>query len=469
MKLRSKIVLLAVVPLLLACIVLSLSIYRHGMTLLAQEKALVESSWMANKEAELMHYVRLAQSALQPLLEQADQHPEHTAHWQAEALALLGRMEFGRDGYFFVYDLKGRNLMHPRQPELVGRDLSGMRDGQGRLVLASLLQAAQRRGEQGAPVRYLWQKPSAQRETEKLGYVVAVPQWGWMLGTGFYRDDIDLALRDIDHAAADNIRTMLIWVAVIFVACTILISGAGLALNISDHRQADAALRQLARRVVNSQEQERARLSRELHDGVSQHLVSIKLLLESAQVRLAQAGTSEAAQAAQRVMVGALEQIQATVAEVRRISHNLRPALLDDLGLPTALTQLCAELTQAAAATAHPLQATLHVKGDPVQLTQDQNTALFRIAQEAVTNTVRHAQAHTLDVHLTYTPDRLQLTIADNGQGFDESSVRDDPQRGIGLRNMRERLHALGGSLHVQSSARGTRLVCVLPLAPQSF
>ena len=95
-------------------------------------------------------------------------------------------MEFGRDGYFFVYDLQGRNLMHPRQPELVGQELWDLRDTQGQPVIQNLLAAARRGGQHGEAVHYLWERPSTRQNEEKLGYVVVLERWGWMLGTGIY-------------------------------------------------------------------------------------------------------------------------------------------------------------------------------------------------------------------------------------------------------------------------------------------
>lgn len=460
MKLRSRIFLLAVVPLLVACVVLALVIYQQGMALAQQEKSLVESAWMKGKEAEIEHYVRLAQGAIRPLLDKAQAHPARSVEALEQALQLLSRMDYGQDGYFFVYDLQGRSLMHPRQPELIGRDMSGMRDRNGNLVLADLLAAANRSGEVGEVVRYLWQKPSAQRETEKLGFVVAVPQWGWMLGTGLYRDDIDAALHEIDLTARENIRRMLRWVALVAAVCTLIVAAGGLALNIRDHRQSDAKLRQLARRVVQSQETERARLSRELHDGVSQHLVSIKLVLEAAQDRM----TAYHNDSIEPILSMALTRLQAAVSEVRKISHNLRPAVLDDLGLPSALSQLCREINEVASATPAPLLAELQVQGSVVGLTNDQNTALFRIAQESVTNVVRHAGAGRVAISLNYATHQVWLEIRDDGKGFDYSQVHGDPDSGLGLRNMRERLSALGGALQLVSDFAGTRVVANLPL-----
>ena len=129
-------------------------------------------------------------------------------------------MEFGRDGYFFVYDLQGRNLMHPRQPELVGQELWDLRDTQGQPVIQNLLAAA--RGPARRSRALSVERPSTRQNEEKLGYVVVLERWGWMLGTGIYLDDVNQALQRIDAAAQANIRDMFAWVAGIAAVCILV-------------------------------------------------------------------------------------------------------------------------------------------------------------------------------------------------------------------------------------------------------
>lgn len=461
MKLRLKILLLAAVPLLVAVAAITVAVYVQGLELAQREKQVVENAWLASKEGELRHYVNLAYSAVAPLQAAGDDQAS-----RQRALDLLAQMEFGHDGYFFVYDLHGRNLMHPRQPELVGQDLWNLRDTQGQAVIQNLLAAARRGGQQGQVVRYLWEKPSTHQTVEKLGYVVVLERWGWMLGTGIYLDDVEQALVRIDAAAQANIRDMFAWVAGIAAVCILGVAGCGLALNISDHRQSDAKLRLMARQLVRSQEDERARLSRELHDGISQVLVSVKLSLEAARERLRQARPADPGALAHidAPLGGALDRLNTAVGEVRRISHNLRPTLLDDLGLPAALEHLGREFAVPREAGAPPLAVCLRTSGRPVRLPDAYATALFRVTQEALTNVLRHAGASRADMTLAYTARDLRLTIADDGTGFDYAEVQQDPRRGIGLRNMRERMSALSGSLTFHSSTQGTTLQAWLPL-----
>ena len=418
---------------------ITVAVYLQGLKLAQMEKQVVETAWLGSKESELRHYVSLAYSAVAPLQEAGDDPAT-----RQRALDLLAQMEFGRDGYFFVYDLQGRNLMHPRQPELVGQELWDLRDTQGQPVIQNLLAAAWRGGQHSEAVHYLWERPSTRQNEEKLGYVVVLERWGWMLGTGIYLDDVNQALQRIDAAAQANIRDMFAWVAGIAAVCILGVAACGLALNISDHRQSDAKLRLMARQLVRTQEDERARLSRELHDGISQVLVSIKLSLEAARERLRQALGAEPRALAHidAPLGGALDRLNNAVGEVRRISHNLRPTLLDDLGLPAALEHLGREFSQPSQHGVTPLAVQLHTDGHPVKLPDAYATALFRVTQEALTNVLRHAGATRAEMVLTYGARDLTLSIADDGHGFDHAEVQQDPRRGIGLRNMRERMAA---------------------------
>jgi two-component system NarL family sensor kinase len=274
-----------------------------------------------------------------------------------------------------------------------------------------------------------------------------------MLGTGLYLDGIEATMAELERGARQNITTTLLWVGAVAVFGVALISAGALALNLSEHRSAEAKLRALAREVVQSQEDERARLARELHDGVSQALVATKLLIESAQHEPA---------AAERLQALALKRLNSTLAEVRNLSHALRPALLDTLGLPAALQHLAGEF-DAAGGT----RFEARVEGDEVELPEAVNTALFRIAQEALSNAARHAQAKTVGVTLRFPPaGGLVLEVADDGRGFDADAAQAVADRGLGLRSMRERASALGAQLRlVTAPGQGSQLAVTLSAA----
>jgi len=334
--------------------------------------------------------------------------------------------------------------MHPRQPELVGRDLWNLRDQYGAPTIQNLVKVA-RQG--GGLVRYNWIKPSSGPTTgkpvPKLGYVVPIAGWGWVMGSGLYLDDVQAALDKVDARQSRNIETTLWWIAGVAILSALAVGAAGLALNAS--------------------ESERARLSRDLHDGISQWLVSIKLQIEAGIIRMK--GNAEQQQKAHASFERTAEELNKVLGEVRRISHGLRPALLDDLGLAAALDHLAEEFEEHSG-----MPVAFSASGALDGLPTAVSTVLFRIAQEALTNIERHAGARRIELRLERTrsrgtPDQVRLTVADDGAGFDAQGVETHPQRGIGLRNMVERLDAVGGTLGISSTAAGTTLCASVELA----
>ena len=442
MKLRQKVIFLAIVPLILALCAIALFVRHQAITLAQQQRETIQQAYLASKEAELKHYVALATHSIAHLYDSG----RTDAATQEEAKRILATLSYGDDGYFFVYDLKGNNLMHPRQPELVGQNLWELRDASGVPTIQRLIARA---NEGGGLQRYIWIKPSSHKPAPKLGYVVPLTNWGWMMGTGIYLDDVDAALAKIDAQQSRNIEGTMWWIAGLAILSALVVGSSGLALNISELRVADAKLKALAQRVVESQEEERARLSRDLHDGISQWLVSIKLQIEAGIIRLA--GNAEQQQAARASFEHTADQLNNVLGEVRRISHDLRPAILDDLGLAAALDHLAHEFSQNSATPAH-----FTAEGGTDGLPHVANTVLFRIAQEALTNIERHAAAHRIDISLRREHGQVTLTVADDGAGFDPVGVAIHPKRGIGLRNMMERMDAIGGQLNITSSAAGT-------------
>jgi two-component system NarL family sensor kinase len=442
MKLRQKLIFLAIAPLIVALCAIALFIRQQALTLAQQQRATIQQAYLSTKQAELEHYVELASHAIAHLTASGRTDPAT----MEEAKRVLASLSFGDDGYFFVYDMKGRNLMHPRQPELVGRDLWDMRDQFGAPTIQNLIAVAKRGG---GLVRYNWVKPSSNKSAPKLGYVVQIAGWDWLMGSGLYLDDVDAALAKVDAQQSRNIQTTMWWIAGLAILSALVIGVSGLALNVSESRVADAKLKVLAQRVVDSQEAERARLSRDLHDGISQWLVSIKLQIEAGVIRLG--GNPEQQRQARTSFERTAEELNKVLGEVRRISHDLRPALLDDLGLAAALEHLAQEFSQHSG-----MPVAFTSSGAVERLPQVVGTVLFRIAQEALTNIERHAGASKISLSLGLRRAVLSLTILDDGAGFDTEDVAVHPQRGIGLRNMMERLDAIGGTLHITSSAAGT-------------
>ncbi|MCQ9130305.1 sensor histidine kinase [Streptomyces hilarionis] len=206
---------------------------------------------------------------------------------------------------------------------------------------------------------------------------------------------------------------------------------------------------------------ERDRLAREIHDTLAQGLSSIQLLLRAAERAL-----PGAPQNAARHVGQARQAAVDNLAEARRFVAALTPPALEGATLTDALERLCAT-----ASARHPLAARFHIAGDVAPLGTAHEVALLRIAQSALSNTVRHAEATTADVTLTCLGDHVTLDVTDDGRGFDPAGLpAPDPEAGgFGLAAMRARAHALGGALTIASApGHGTALTARLPRTPPS-
>ena len=222
--------------------------------------------------------------------------------------------------------------------------------------------------------------------------------------------------------------------------------------DITDRRYAAETIRALLNDVITAQEEERRRIARELHDETAQTLTSLLVGLRA--VEAAQdLGQAQGAASTLRTLVStALEGVQ-------RIARGLRPSVLDDLGLEEALERLTSEF-----ARANPFVVDLHVTGPRLpRLPDSLEIALYRVAQEALTNVSKHASPRGVSVLVHRNPSVVRLVIEDDGKGFDVSGARSDIQ--LGLLGMRERAHLVGGSMTVESSVgQGTTICVSVPL-----
>ncbi|QGZ32531.1 cache domain-containing protein [Stutzerimonas stutzeri] len=446
MQLKHKIAALSILPLLLAVAVVCALVFVQNQRLGEQQAKLIEASILASKQAELKNYVEMAISIIAPLYD-SGQDDDQT---KQKVLAALSRFSFGSDGYFFVYDHSGRNLMHPRQSELVGQNLWEMTDPNGLPVIQALMRSASS-GE--GFQRYAWQKPSTGQFAAKLAYVVMLDRWGWMLGTGLYLEDVDQAIMQVREEVSSGIHTTMLAIAGVALVAVLLVFASGLTLNVSERRLADRKLQVLTQRIVSLQEEERSRVSRELHDGISQLLVSIKFQFELASHEL-RTGSPKAL----TTLETGVERLAGAIGEVRRISHDLHPSLLDTLGLSAAIGQLVAEFEQRSGLKM--LYRNGLGDGAPDDAVA---VALFRVLQEALTNIERHAAAESVHISLDGDGASVRLRVRDDGVGFNPRRLDSIKGGGIGLRNIRERVEHFGGRFSLLSAAGGTELDVTLP------
>jgi signal transduction histidine kinase len=225
----------------------------------------------------------------------------------------------------------------------------------------------------------------------------------------------------------------------------------GLLVQHSRRRLAEEETRALARRLITAHEDERSRLARELHDDLSQRLA--RLSIDAAKLERSIPGSSEKESA--RSMRRDLARLGD---DVHALSYQLHPSVLDDLGLNEALKVECAQFSRRES-----IPALLTDFEAPSRLPSDMQVCLFRIAQEALRNAARHSRASEVKLSLKPKNGSVELTVSDNGVGFDPA--RTTFRRSLGHASMRERARLVGGTVEVESfPGRGTRVVVSLPM-----
>jgi len=215
-------------------------------------------------------------------------------------------------------------------------------------------------------------------------------------------------------------------------------------------------IRDLAGRLIVAQEAERSRIARELHDDVSQQLAGLSIALSSIRHRLRAAGAGGGEEPA---FTSLQERAVALAESVRHLSHDLHPGVLQHVGVDSALRGHCEEFTRQ-----HGVGVSFVASGDFSAIGGDAKLCLYRVTQEALRNTAKHAAARHVEVRLTRTAEGVDLTIADDGQGF-EPGAQDSHDAGLGLRSIHERVRQAGGNVTILASrGRGTTVQVRVPV-----
>ena len=443
-----KVFLLATLPLVVAVFLIFLVVTGQSRQLAEREIQALEAQLIQAKREELKNYLSIARTAFVNTYGRAA--PDDAAA-KLSVTRELAAMLYGPDGYFFVFDYDGNNLVAPRQTYLIGRNWTGLEDRNGNDITDELIRIARTGGGYHS---FDWPKPSTGEIARMIVYVNGLQDWRWAIGTGIFIDDV---LQNVATARAEveaRIRRTSVYIVAIAVAAVIGVFVTGMALNLRERRLADAKLKELTQRIIDAQEEERGRVARELHDGISQMLVGVRYALELARRRLAD--NPAAGESLSKGIDGLGQAIQ----EVRRISRDLRPGVLDDLGLGPALQALTDDFSK---------RAGIATEFETVvfrnRLDQEARIALYRIAQEAMTNIERHAGATQVSVSLKGHRSGAMLRIADNGRGMIRPQGNRSQTTGLGLRNMQERIEQLGGSLRILSSREGTVIEAQVPLS----
>jgi signal transduction histidine kinase len=227
----------------------------------------------------------------------------------------------------------------------------------------------------------------------------------------------------------------------------------GMVADIGERKQSEQALADVSRKMVEVQEEERARIARELHDDINQRLALLGVEID----QFAQDPHSSTAEVS-----GRLNEIAERLAEVSRdvqsVSHQLHSPQLDLLGVSTAMKSFCREF-------AARQRVEIDFKSDDIPTAVPQEIALciFRVLQEALQNAAKHSKVRHFEVRLGYSTDELDLTIADRGAGFDADAVV--KKGGLGLISMRERVRLVSGAITIESKPMaGTTIHVRVPL-----
>ncbi|MGB1034347.1 MAG: cache domain-containing protein [Primorskyibacter sp.] len=444
-----KLFLLAAVPLIVSAAAIAVFVASTSRDVAEREIDALEQQLIAAKKDELANYVSQARNGFYFIYGSAA--PDDTAA-KEKVMQILAAMIYGEEGFFFVYDYDGTNLVNPRQTHMINQNWTGLTDSHGTPVVDELIRIAR----QGAGYhRYFWPKPSTGQEAEMITYVTSFPSWQWAVGTGVFIDDVVASVAAARADVEARVQRTFIYIAGITLTALLSVFLSGLFLNIRERRLADVKLQALTQRVFDAQEEERGRVARELHDGISQNLVGVKFALDVARRRIERGDPR-----AETSLTKGIENLASAIGEVRRISHDLRPGVLDDLGLGPAIKALIDNFS-----TRTGMATQFHTVVFRNRLSQDAKIALYRIAQEALTNVERHSGAETVSIDLRGHTRGATLRISDDGRGLSRETSKSDAVSGLGLRNMQERMDQLGGALRVLSSKSGTVIEAEVPLS----
>lgn len=384
----------------------------------------------------------------------------------------IKRLVVGEAGFAYLVDRRGQIIAHP-QPENVGADFTD------RLAVQKVMA-----GESGGTV---WEEPVGERVVH--GYApVSATGWGLIV-----REPWAVVVAPIETSGVVGViaaliataaATFLVWSGVRRITTPIQQLSAQANRLASDERvepivvdgvtEIDAlarafnqmaaritayraGLRRYAYAITRSQEEERRRIARDLHDETTQSLLAISRRLELQQ-------TSETDPERLARLTELQTMVGDTLRGVRQIGRDLRPLVLDDLGLIPALRTLIHAAREGNGAIP---DARFRVVGQPVALGPDQELALYRITQEALTNIRKHARASGVRVELAFEPEHVQLEIVDDGVGFEiPPSLTEFAQLdSFGLIGVHERVWMLGGQLSIESTpGKGTRLRVTAPV-----
>lgn len=411
-------------------------IYQQASKLPQQLKAEIRFDYLESKKNDLKGYIKLAENAIKHLREPDLEISIEDA--KKEAKRILSNLKYSEeDGYFFVYDFSGKNIVHPVKRDWVDKNKWDYKDREGKYVIRDLITAARKaaRGEGDGYDEYIFHKPSVTDDgggRPKLAFVIELTNWEWVLGTGIYLEDIDNFLEGTDTQVLNYIHISMIWIAgIAFIGI--------MGLSFSQ--------RNIGKTV------ERLRIGADLHDQVKQDLAYVIRELNNQLQQPGEVMLSNPRGFLERIRdpaQHALDWIRIII--VGKDPNNL--ALID--GLSEVKRNF--EMRERVRVT---LSITQKAEVSSENLSKEKRVAMLKLVNEALNN-IRHAAATRVDLQLQTDECNIILSIQDNGVGFDVNHVK-SVKMGLGLSSMEDRIRGIGGKLTIESSDQGTTVKATVP------
>jgi two-component system NarL family sensor kinase len=446
MRLPLRLLYLAIFQVILTSFITYFLITSEYRELSAKNVTILEKFLIDQKKQELENYTSIALTSVDHIYNSPPQNKEKS---EKEVVAnIFNDLVYnGKDGYFFIYDEKGNGIVHPKEPHRVGKNWWQLEDENGDKIIQLLIKNAQ---EGGDFYRYNWLKPSEGKKVEKIGYSTYMKKWDWMIGTGVYLDDVYQQLNNLQIQMDTHINYTKQIILIVAISSIFFIFLFGIMVNLNHKKRAEEKINELSQRVIDVQEEENRHISRELHDGIIQILVSIKFSLEATGLYL-----TKNKQEKPTTLNSAQENLGFAIQEVRRISHHMHPQILDELGLSSAIESIATDFSKN-----NDVDIQVNKPSLRKLLPDFINTTLFRIVQEALTNIQKHAKANNVLIDLSIKNNWLTLVIKDDGVGF---NIETTNSNGIGLRNLAERVEYHHGKFGITSSQKGTLITVKIP------
>jgi two-component system NarL family sensor kinase len=448
---KTKIILLSVLPVLVMSAVLTALFVVNSKQLGDDNVADFSDKIIELRRSELKNYTQLALTAVNHVYAYA---PAGDAQAQEMAKEIFRDLRYGDDGYFFVYDYEGKNIVHPKQSYLEGQNLWHLRDTNGKYLIRSLVREAKR--DEGGYTQYLWDKPSLNQQVEKLGFSLGLDKWRWMVGTGLYMDDVSVAIDSVEQTIRKNTSNIAMITIAVTLFVVVFVAITAIRLTVSQGQLASRQLQKLARSSMQEREKERVQVAAALNTGVanSVRLASKKLrqLVKDVDADVDIKKSSVALQAS----------LNHTLAGVLAIANDLHPEILVREGFYAATEELAHQLSEKSGIKIN-VTAVNTIERPPLTI----ETGCYRIVLEALENVILHSSSNETSIRMRQSRNLLSITIQDNGLGFDPYSKQNNNNRdrGVGLSDMQLQTELLNGSFTLFSSeGTGTMIKIAIPL-----